>query len=48
MGIREPRMTTDHQMVLGEFIGEGTRRHHRYCKERDIWSIAAAKGGTVQ
>ena len=32
--IREPKIPTDDQMVLGELIGEGVRKHRRYCKER--------------
>ena len=41
-------MTTDHGMVLGELTGEWARRHHRYCKNQDIWPISAAKGVLVQ
>ena len=48
VGIREPIMPTDHRMVLGELIREGSRRHRRYYKERAIWSIAVSKGGLVQ
>ena len=48
VGIREPRMPTDHRMVLGELIGEGVRSHHRYCKDWAIWPIAATKGGLFQ
>ena len=48
MGIREPIMPTYHRMVLGELIGEGARRHRRYCKERYIYPIAAEKGRGVQ
>ena len=47
MGIREIRMPTDHRMVLGKLMGEGSRSHHRCCKGRDIWPIAASKGKTV-
>ena len=32
VGIREPRMLTDHRMVLSKLIGEGVRRHRSYCK----------------
>ena len=48
MGIREPRMPTDHLMVLENLIGEGVKRYHSYCKERTIWPITEAKGGKVQ
>ena len=44
MGIREPRIPTDHQMVLGELIGEGVMRHRRYCKDRATWPITSVKG----
>ena len=48
VGIREPRIPTDHRMVLGELIGEEVRRHHRYCKEQAIWNIAETRGGPLQ
>ena len=48
MGIREPIMLTDHRLVMGKLMGEGARRHHRYCKERSIWPIAASKGIPMQ
>ena len=48
LGIREPRMPTDHRMVLRVLIGEGVRRHRRYNKERTTWPITEAKGGKRQ
>ena len=46
--IREPKIPTDDQMVLGELIGEGVRRHCRYCNDWYTWTITEANGGTVQ
>ena len=37
--IREPKIPTDDQMVLGELIGEGARMHNRYFNERAAWPI---------
>ena len=48
MEIREPIIPTDHLMVMEELREEGARRHHTYCKERDIWTIVAEKGRPVQ
>ena len=48
MGIIEPIISTYYQMVLGELIGEGVRRHHWYFKERATCLIMAAKRGTKQ
>ena len=39
VGVKEPRIPTDHRMVLGKIIGEGVRRHCWYCKEQDTWTI---------
>ena len=48
MGITEPRMPTDHRMVLGKLIREGVRRHCSYFEKRVTWPITAGKGVTVQ
>ena len=45
LGIREPRMPTDHWMVLGVLTGEGFGVHRRYNKERTTWYITRATGG---
>ena len=46
VGIMEPISATDHQMVLGVFLGEGARRHRRYDKERATRPITEVKDGT--
>ena len=48
VGIEEPRMPTDHRMVLRKLIGEGARRHHWYGKVWATCSIMEAKGGIEQ
>ena len=48
VGIREPRIPTDHWMVLLELIGDGARRHRWYGMELTTWPITEANGGTIQ
>ena len=46
--IREPRVLTDHQIILAELKGGGVRRNHKYCKGRTTWPIVAQKGGPIR
>ena len=48
VGLREPRTSTDHRMVLGVLIGEGVTRHRAYVKGRTTWPIQEEKGRTRQ
>ena len=41
--IKEPRVSTDHWMILAKLKGYGVRRNLRYCKRRYIWTIVAPK-----
>ena len=46
--IREPRVSTDHQILLAEIGGYGTQKNQRYRKGRTTCPIAAPKRGTMQ
>ena len=46
--VREPRVLTDHQMILVELKGYGVRRNHNYCKGRTTWPIVITKGSPIQ
>ena len=45
--IREPIVSTYHQIILAEIKGVGVRRNCRYFKGRHIWPIVAPKGGPM-
>ena len=45
VGVRNPRMTTDHWVVLVCLWGGVEQYNKRYQKGRNIWPIAPPKGG---
>ena len=47
--IRDPRLFTDHQMILAELRGGGgERRNHKYCMGGTSCTIAAPNRGPMQ
>ena len=45
--IREPRVLTDHQMILAELKGYGLRINCKYFRGRTTWLIVAPKWGPI-
>ena len=48
VGIRAPKISTDHHVIMEELKGKGARRNHMYCKARSIWSIVTTEGEPIQ
>ena len=44
---REPRVLTDHRMILAELKGGGVRINLKYCKGSTTWPIVTPKGGPM-
>ena len=43
VGMKEPRMSTDHGIILADLKEDGVRSNCRYFKVRSIWTIEAPK-----
>ena len=46
--IKEPRVLTEHRMILAELKGVGVRINRKYCKGSTTWIIVAPKGGPMK
>ena len=45
--IGEPKVLTDHWIILSELKGGGVHRNHKYCKGRTTWTIVVPKGDPI-